>query len=345
MGSSHHHHHHSSGLVPRGSHMMMDPETVRIALGLEERTAAWLTELDELGPPAEPVRLPRGEEARDLLRRLEVPELDAEEIVAAAPDPDRDPALWWLLERTHHAIVRHMGDHRAKPRGGPPLPYEGGAAARYFHVYVFLATVPAVRRFHAERGIPDEVGWETLTQLGELVAIHRRKYGQGGMNMQWWTTYHLRGILYRLGRLQFSLATGKDGTPHLGLHVPEWGGPLLPKAYDESLHRARPFFDRHFPEHGARVAWGSSWMLDPQLEEYLTEDSNIIQLARFWTLTDSAPEPGNADGDSSILEFVFRYNGQPLDELPQRSSLERAVIAHLKAGRHWHMRTGFVKLP
>nr|AAD49608.1 hexahistidine peptide [Expression vector pViet] len=25
MGSSHHHHHHSSGLVPRGSHMLEDP--------------------------------------------------------------------------------------------------------------------------------------------------------------------------------------------------------------------------------------------------------------------------------------------------------------------------------
>jgi len=325
----------------------MDSETVRGALKLDERTTAWLSELDELGPPPEPVRLPRGDEARDLLRRLEVAELDVEEIVAAAPDPDRDPALWWLLERTHHAIVRHLGDYRAKSRGGPPLPYEGGAAARYFHVYVFLATIPAVRRFHAERGIPEAIGWETLAQLGELVATHRRKYGEGGMNMQWWTTYHLRGIIYRLGRLQFSLAVGDDGTPHLGVHVPETGGLLLPKAYDESLHRVRPFFDRHFPEHGARVAMGTSWMLDPQLDEYLTEESNIIQLKRFWKLIDSEPDPGDAstDGDSSILEFVFRYNGQPLDELPQRSSLEKAVVAHLKAGRHWHVRTGYVELP
>jgi len=325
----------------------MDPETVRSALKLEERTTAWLSEIDELGPPAEPVRLPRGDEARDLLRRLEVPELDAEEIVAATPDPDRDPALWWLLERTQHAIVRHLGNYRTKPRGGPLLPYEAGAAARYFHVYVFLATIPAVRRFHAERGVPDAIGWETLAQLGELIAGHRRKYGEGGMNMQWWTTYHLRGILYRLGRLQFSLAVEADGTPYLGLHVPERGGPLLPKAYDDSLRRARPFFDRCFPEHGARVTTGTSWMLDPQLDEYLPEESNIIQLKRFFKLTDSAPGPGDTsmDGDSSILEFVFRYNGQPLDRLPQRSSLERAVVAHLKAGRHWHLRTGYVELP
>jgi hypothetical protein len=326
----------------------MDAETVRGALKLKDRAAAWLSRLDELGPPAEPVRLPQGDEARDLLRRLEVAEAEAEEIVAATPDPGRDPAMWWLLERAHHAIVRQMGDYRSQLGGGPPLPYELGAAARYFHLYVFLATVPAVRRFHRSRGIPDDIAWATLAQLGELVDAHRRKYGQGGMNMQWWTTYHLKGIVYRLGRLQFSLAVGPEGSPHLGVHIPERGGPLLPEAYDDSLHRARPFFDRYFPEHGARVASGTSWMLDPQLAEYLTEDSHIIQLGRFWTLTDSEPKPGDTstpNGDESILEFVFRYNGQPLDDLPQRSSLERAVVAHLRAGRHWHMRTGCVELP
>ncbi|MFI6924013.1 acyltransferase domain-containing protein [Nonomuraea spiralis] len=319
----------------------MDSKTVSSELKLGEMGTAWLSGLDELGPPPEPVRLPRGDEAHDLLRRLQVPELDAKEIVEAAPDPDRDPVLWWLLERAHHEIVRHMGDFGAKLRGGPPLSYEGGATARYFHVYVFLATIPAVRRFHASRDIPDATSWETLAQLGEMVAVHRRKYGEGGMNSQWWLTYHLRGIVYRLGRLEFSLATGGDGTPLLGMHIPETGGPLLPDVYGDSMRRARPFFDRHFPEHGARAATGTSWLLDPQLAEYLTDKSHIMQLRRDWTLTEAEPR----DGDDSILEFVFRYNGQPLDELPQRSSLERAVVAHLKAGRHWQEWTGRIELP
>ncbi|GAA3130186.1 acyltransferase domain-containing protein [Streptosporangium carneum] len=319
----------------------MDSESVRRELRLGENTRAWLSRIDELGPPPEPIRLPRGDEVRDLLRRLEVPDPDVEEIVAATPDPDRDPALWWLLERAHHEIVRHMGDPKVKVRGGPTLPYETGAAARYFHVYVFLATIPALRRFHATRDIPEATTWETLTQLGESVAIHRRKYGEGGTHMPWWLTFLVRGLVYRLGRLQFSLVVARDGTPVLGMHVPEVGGPLIPDIYNDSLRRARPFFDRHFPEHGARVATGTSWLLDPQLAEYLAEDSHILQVRRDWTLIDSEPE----DGDDAILEFVFRYNGQPLEELPQRSALERAVVTHLKAGRHWHQRSGRVELP
>jgi hypothetical protein len=318
----------------------IDAKAVCDELRLGERAAAWVGQLDELGPPPEPVRLPRGDEARDLLRRLEIPELDVEEIVAATPDPDRDPALWWLLERAYHAIVRNMGDWRAKLRSGPTLPGRA-AAARYFHVYVYVATVPAVRRFHASRGIPETTTWETLAQLGEMVAVHRRKHGEGGMSAQWWTTYVLRGIVSQLGRLGFGLAVGGDGTPELAAHVPEAGGPLIPEIIHDSLRRARLFFDAHFPEHGAQVVTATSWLLDPQLAEYLPEDSNILQARRGWILTDAEPEPG----DDAILEFVFRYNGQPLDELPQRTTLERAVVAHLKAGRHWYERAARVPLP
>lgn len=323
----------------------MDANVVRGELNLGEgpKMTAWLSRLDEQGPPPEPVWLPRGEEARDLLRRLTVPELDAEEIVAATPDPARDPALWWLLERAHHSIVRHMGDVTVKMRGGPTLPRAAGAAAPYFHVYVFLATMPAARRLHAERGIPDDIAWATLAQLGEMIAIHRRRFGEGGMNTQWWLHFHLRGVMYRLGRLQYSLGHWPDGTPHLGIHVPETGGPLSPQAVDDSLGRARPFFDRYFPEHGARLGLGvPSWIRDPQLAEYLPEKANVVRYMRRWTLTDSAPFQ---NGDDSVLEFVFRWNGQPLDELPQRTTLEKAVIAHLNAGRHWHARTGHLQLP
>ncbi|MFD2420205.1 acyltransferase domain-containing protein [Amycolatopsis pigmentata] len=323
----------------------MDAEVVRrdLKLGEGEEITTWLSELDELGPPGEPVRLPQGDEARELLRRLEVSELDIEEIVAAAPEPDRDPAVWWLLERTHHAIIERMGDWKADRRDAPSLPSEIGALARYFHVYVFLATVPAVRRFHASRGIPDTISWETLAQLGELIDVHRRKFGEGGMNKQYWTAQILSGIVYQLGRLQFDLGIGRDGSPELGMHIPERGGRLVPEIFDDSFRRARPFFARYFPEHGARVTTGMSWMFDPQLEEYLTEeDSHIIRLRRGWTLIDSEPF---MVGDRSILEFVFRYNGQPLDELPQRTRLERAVVAHLKAGRHWYNRVGRLPLP
>ena len=62
---------------------------------------------------------------------------------------------------------------------------------------------------------------------------------------------------------------------------------------------------------------------------------------RRWRIVDEVLEPA----DASMLEFVFRRDEQPIDELPQDTTLERAVVAHLRAGRHWHTPTGWLTLP
>ncbi|MQA02857.1 MAG: hypothetical protein GEV07_09095 [Streptosporangiales bacterium] len=327
--------------------MTLGAAAVRTALGLGDDARAWLDGLDTVGPPPDGVALPAPDDALELLRRLAVPDRDAAEIVDAMPGADTHPELWWLLARHHHKLVRDLGDCTTMDMP-PHLPAALGPVARYFYVYVFLATVPAARRYHAERGVPDDVGWGTLDQLGELVDVHRRQFGVGGMDKQFWLTLHLRGVIYRLGRLQFNLQHLDDdvrylapGQPVLGTHIPELGGPLTPAACAASVERARPYFDRHFPEHGARYAVCTSWLLDPQLADHLPESSNIVQFLRSWTLVDEEPQ----DGDESVLEFVFRHNGQPLAELPRRTTLERAVLDHLDAGKHWHVRTGYLELP
>ena len=50
--------------------------------------------------------------------------------------------------------------------------------------------------------------------------------------------------------------------------------------------------------------------------------------------------PGGYD-DADTLEFVFRRPGLRLDELPQRTTLERAIVARLRDGGHWRSRTGW----
>jgi hypothetical protein len=53
---------------------------------------------------------------------------------------------------------------------------------------------------------------------------------------------------------------------------------------------------------------------------------------------------GGSDGDRAVFEFVFRRVRPSLDELPQRTTLERAVVTHLRSGRHWQSRLGWIAL-
>ncbi|HEY3081019.1 MAG TPA: acyltransferase domain-containing protein, partial [Chloroflexota bacterium] len=287
-----------------------------------------------------------------LLLGLAVPHDDVDDLVRLLPTRERSPGLWWLLERCTLALVGGMG----ALDGGPPFPVlpERHGVPRYFYVYAFLATLPHVRAFHRAREIPDDVSWLTLADLGRNMAAHRSREGVGGLDFPSWHARHFRGAIYALGRLQFERGklgrrTGRaiaaaglphgPGDPVLALHVPAYYGPLTPSACDASFARAKAFFARHFPEERYDLAVCHSWLLDEQLGEYLAEDANIIRFQRRFRL---AYRP-DAD-DASIVRSVFNRLAAAPDELPRRTTLERAVVDHLRAGRHWHGGAGWLRL-
>jgi hypothetical protein len=122
------------------------------------------------------------------------------------------------------------------------------------------------------------------------------------------------------------------------VHIPE-AGPLTPAACDASLRTARPFFEAHFPEHPFRVATCTSWLLDDQLADHLPATSNIVRFQRRFELV-----PGALDSDDAF-DFVFRRPESAIDELAPRTTLERAIVGHVRGGRRWRLRTGWLVPP
>jgi len=280
-----------------------------------------------------------------IFERLAIDESDRQEMLAAWPSPETDPETWRSLERAYHTLVADMGGYAPLQLPGPVT--ESTLLGRYFFVYVYLAALADVRRFHLQRGIPDDISWATLSDLGRNLKRDRLLLGDGGLRTSGWLTLHFRGSIYQLGRLQFNRVNiraahvadaFREGEPALGIHIPE-SGPLTPEAFDDSLAQARPFFSRHFPETPTRVAICTSWLLDPQLADYLAPDSNIVRFGRRFTLVGDG-----YDGDADVLRFVFHRVAPRIDDLPQRTTLERAIVAHLRAGRHWRNRTGWLEI-
>ena len=327
-------------------------QDIRELLASNTETAPWLERLESLGSPDCAIVLPTADELPSVLLTLAVPHEDINDLVALLPSRERSPDIWWLLERCAAGLVRTMG----AVDGSTPflaLPPAIGALHRYFYVYVLLAALPRVQAFHRARGIPDDVSRLTLADLGRNMAVHRQLRGTGGLDGAW-LRLHFQGALYDLGRLQFQrgklgnrtgLAITAAGLPYgpgdptLAVHVPEFYGPLTPPACDASFVRAVQFFARHFPEETYDLAFCHSWLLDDQLGEYLPEDSNIIRFQRRFRHA-YTPE-ANDDG---IIRFVFGRLKPALDDLPQRTTLERAIVDHLKTGRHWHGGAGWLRL-
>jgi hypothetical protein len=329
-------------------------------LGLGDDFSSWLEELELIGPPPSPVSLPDKHEVGDLFSYLGVSAMDAAAIIDAWPQPAQVPEEWWLLQRCYQQLVTRIGEPYSSPQlRWKPFPQHLGTFGRLFYIYVFLAVLPAIRQWHRERDIPDDISWTTLADLGEHIAIHRRIFGVTGLDVPQWITLHFTGKIYRLGRLQFERyqfsprypinSDSKDrdapavlpspGDPALSVHIPESGGSFSPDACSESFAWARSFFARYFPEEPYRFARCSSWLLDPHLASYLPPTSNIISFQRRFHLLE-----GGVNDDQSVIRFVFRRAAPSLDELPQRTTLERAVVSHLLAGGHWQFRAGWFVL-
>ncbi|MFF5229286.1 acyltransferase domain-containing protein [Dactylosporangium sp. NPDC000521] len=310
----------------------MDLDDIAARLGVDAEEIARVHRL--AGDPS-PAPLPAKGAAPAMLERLGVGPDDAAEIMAGWPDPGAP--LWtdelrWLLDRSVALVRADLGGYGWLVPG-PELPRDRGPAWRHLYVYVYLALVDAVMGYHREHGVAEEVSWATLADLGRNLAVDRRMRGEGWPVMQAWLSLHWRGGVYELGRLQHQRGAGA-----IDLHVPD-SGPLTPAAVDASLDEARAFFPRHFPDEAYTEFACGSWLLDPQLLEYLPGDSNIVKFQRRFELEPYEAAEG-IDPDVEVRRFVFRTLTTPLDQLPRTTALQRAVVEHFNAGGHFQWRKG-----
>ncbi len=310
--------------------MDLDDTAARLGVSVED-----VDRVHRLAGDLPSAPLPAKADAPALLDRLGVRPDDAAEIMQGWPDPGSPlwtPELRWLLDRSIALVRADLGGNGWLPPG-PELDRDRGPAWRHLYVYAYLALVDVVMQYHRHHGVTPDVSWATLADLGRNLAIDRRMNREGWPVMQSWLTLHARGGLYQLGRLQH-----QRGDTTIGLHIPD-AGPLTPEAVDASLDEARAFFPRHFPGERYTAFSCGSWLLDPQLREYLPEDSNIVRFQRRFEL-EPYEEPEGIDPDVEVLRFVFRSLTTPLDRLPRRTVLQRAVVDHFKAGRHWRWHRG-----
>ena len=324
--------------------MSLDVERGR-PLTFPDDQADSLARVRRIEPVPGAFTLPSPDESRRLLSLLGVAPDAIDEAVEAMPSPERDEEAWALLERLYHEL---LSLDIARPLWWPHPEPGDDPLSRYFQLYVFLGALPEARRLHAVRGIDEQITWDTLRDVAISVEWFRRRHGRPGFNSAFWMAQHFRCGLFQLGRLQFNFEDvdfdpGPDapfakGDPCLGVHIPALG-PLTPEACDASVAQARAFFPKHFPERSFRVATCGSWLLDPQLGEYLPGDSNVIRFQRRFNLVELVHP-----GDDDVIRFVFGYVPESLDELPQTTTMERAAVAHIKSGRSWKVCNGWFEL-
>lgn len=276
---------------------------------------------------------------------------DAQDVMRHAEEVLRQPRSAELVDGAARALRERLGQF-LEHTGPWPDPFAGLDGV--LGTLALITASAAVQRWHADRGVNEEVSAATLSDLGRQLALHRRVRGHFGLDSPHRLLPTWQGSMYHLGRLQLGLVRMRAGGRRAAALPPElrdqqWllvvqipqTGPLRDRTVEESLLAARPFFDKHFPGAEPRYATCTSWLLDPYLVRIVPPESHVARFQRRFTQFGPV-----SDADADAVYFTFgRYGLDDLDSLPRDTPFRRAVLDRIAAGEHWHLVQGFVELP
>lgn len=134
---------------------------------------------------------------------------------------------------------------------------------------------------------------------------------------------------------QWYQSLSKDD-PILEIHIPACGA-MDPSSCDESFHLAREFFPRYFPQHPFKAFTCESWLMDSQLAQHLPATSNIVCFLRRFHR-----HPLARANDHQTLERVFGSRTVDWKRVPQETTLQRGIVAHVQAGGRWRDAGGVI---
>ncbi|WP_025274204.1 acyltransferase domain-containing protein [Haloglycomyces albus] len=268
--------------------------------------------------------------------------LDAQEAADAAHRLSDDQVV--LANRLYQDIISTMGEPAW--RQWPKLPSSTPADA-LLGLYPLLAALDDMVNYHRQHNVNQVHSRRVMSDVGEKLRLNRRLYQRAGLDVAFWFTCHVRGSLYQLGRLQFCIE-GSTTQPHLGLHIRGEGGPLSVERIADSVHLAREFFPKSFPDLFPApeeiTMTCDSWLLDPQLNDWLPARSNIRAFASLFDLIGPEENAGR-DAAGDIYRFVYALpeSVAPI-ELPRNSSMRAALADAFEAGVQWKSRVGVLNL-
>ena len=190
-------------------------------------------------------------------------------------------------------------------------------------------------------GIDEHIIHHTLSVLQRFCVEYKKEFGVFGFDRGFWAWRQTCGTIFRLGSLEYeyltmslhkSALTGIEAaTPVLTIHIPS-AADLSREALDDSYAQARAFYRSH-PEVCLKdglppeAILCDSWLLSPTLRTLLKENSGIRRFAGDFKLCASEAE------SKGCFHFLFMVpNDTNPADLPERTSLQRAVKTHLMAG-------------
>ncbi len=217
-------------------------------------------------------------------------------------------------------------------------------------VYAFL---PTVWDRYKEKGICEEIFWDTMSDIKIWIIDHKDRTNEDGLYELHWIMHHMNLNIFKIGRLQYQKLFWYYKTPYskdgnkinfgdkiINMHISR-GEKLDFEACEKSLQMAKEFFTKYFPEYPNNKFMCHSWLLYPHNRDFMPENSNILKFQKLFEIVESKESPqqtylwlyGKKFKTADLMKNKKETGSYGyVDKIPQKSSLQKSTAEYIKNG-------------
>ena len=183
--------------------------------------------------------------------------------------------------------------------------------------------------------IDDSVFTATMKFCTRFLEEHKKIYGAYAFTWAWWFPRQLALQEFRIGELEYEFISSDERKIYI--HIPSDAN-LTPSAVRSSLDRFQEFLSNYFPDWIGTDWYCESWMLSPALAGLLPDDSNLLQFQKLFDVISTDYE------SMAVLDWVFPGEGPELENLSEKTSLQKKLKEFLISGQKFGWAEGILRL-
>lgn len=189
---------------------------------------------------------------------------------------------------------------------------------------------------YVKRGISLQVFADTFGFVTRFITGTKDADGKYKYDWAWWLQRQITLQEFRIGSLEYEFVEA-NGHREIEVHIPSDAG-MSKEALCQSIKDFRKFEEKNMPDWMDVPITTFTWMIMPELEEFLPKNSNILTFKSLFDIDYVDYE------QNWYMGWIFPGYSEVSEKLPEKTTLHRKLKEHLLSGKKFGIAKGHLVL-